>query len=77
MEKLQGTYEWLGRALDRLPKVKIALKVTLINLTLMILSIPFVHPDNPWTWAAIVLIVVLDCVGFIIPNDSVRHRSRR
>ena len=56
--------------------MKPAIKLTLVILTLLILSLPFFYPDNPWALAAIVLILVLDTViGLSIPNQD-RNRSR-
>ncbi len=63
--------------LIRIPQVKLVLKVTLVALILMILTIPVSHLDETWAQVAVALIVVLNCVGFIIPNNLDRHRSRR
>lgn len=77
MEKLQHIYARCSAALDRIPRAKFVLKVTLLNLTMMMLSIPFFYPHKPWMWAAIILILILDGLGFIIPNSPDYRRSRR
>ncbi len=77
MGKLQGVYARLSILLDRMPPLRFALKFTLVTLTLIILSIPFFYPDKPWAWAAIVLILAVDGIGFFIPSNPDRRGSRR
>ncbi len=65
----------LGVALDRVTRLKSPSKVTLALLTLLVLTLPFQFPDNPWALAAIVIILVVDGIGFFIPSNPERRRS--
>ena len=75
MGALTNIVTWLGVALDRVPRLKSALKFTFVLLTLFALSLPFQFPHNPWALAAIVIIVVVDGIGFLIPSTQDRRRS--
>lgn len=57
--------------------MKLALKFTLVTLTLMILSLPFFYPDNPWSWPAIALMVLLDIATWSGGPDIDRRPPQR
>lgn len=75
MDALTEIVTRLSVALDCVPRLKAASKATLVLLTLLALSLPFQFPDNPWARAAIVIILVVDGIGFLIPSNRDRRRS--
>jgi len=62
MGRLQGIYLRLGVTLDRIPQVKLVLRVTLVALVLMILWISVFYLsglDSQWAQVTTVLNLVL------------------